>query len=474
LEEPSEARKNAIFVGKLVEARGSRYQAVALLGFSEGLFPTVENPDPFLDEELRNNLGLEPRLQRDQASTFYQAFTRADAHLLITRPYLSEDGEPWEPSPYWLSVKNLFKGQAIIKIQSAKGRPQADAASPQELLFWGVQQQQLHYTKDAQINDRRQNLAKAHSILEARRVKYSRGLYEGDLTQFASEFSQHYSANYSWNASKLETYGKCPYFFFVSAALNLEIIKPPEPGLDAAQVGRLYHRILELVYSESTNNTNPLEILDEVASRVFKGAPEEFEFRPSALWEVEKSQHLQKLRRSLEALENERDDWKPIEFEKKFGSKDAPHLEIMLNGKSIHLHGVIDRVDKNLNDQIRVIDYKTGSSHLGKPDLQKGLRLQLPIYGMAAQDALQLGEVVDGFYWKINDACASSLQLSNFESEHGKGIEAAYQVAKEHIYDYVTKIQKGSFMPKAPKDGCPDYCPASQWCWRYQAGYKND
>ena len=47
LEEASEARKNAIFVGKLVEARGSRYQAVALLGFSEGLFPTVENPDPF-------------------------------------------------------------------------------------------------------------------------------------------------------------------------------------------------------------------------------------------------------------------------------------------------------------------------------------------------------------------------------------------------------------------------------------------
>ncbi|MBP6068984.1 MAG: exodeoxyribonuclease V subunit gamma, partial [Anaerolineaceae bacterium] len=70
LEEPTEARKNAVFIGKLVEARGSRYQAVALLGFSEGLFPIVENPDPFLDEELRKDLGLEPRLQREQASTF--------------------------------------------------------------------------------------------------------------------------------------------------------------------------------------------------------------------------------------------------------------------------------------------------------------------------------------------------------------------------------------------------------------------
>jgi ATP-dependent helicase/DNAse subunit B len=182
-------------------------------------------------------------LQRDQAITFYHAFTRADTHLLITRPYLSEDGEPWEPSPYWLSAKQLFEDQVIIKIQSAKGRPQADAASPQELLFWGVQQQQLHYIEDAQISERRQDLAKAHSILEARRAKYSRGLYEGDLTQFAPEFSQHYSADYSWSASKLEAYGKCPYFFFVSEALNLKIIKPPEPGLDAAQIGSLYHRI---------------------------------------------------------------------------------------------------------------------------------------------------------------------------------------------------------------------------------------
>jgi len=475
LEEPSEARKNAIFVGKLVEARGSRYQAVALLGFSEGLFPIVENPDPFLDEELRKDLGLEPRLQREQASTFYQAFTRADTHLLLTRPYLSKDGEPWEPSPYWQAAKALFKGRAIIKIKSFEGRPQAEAASPQELLFWGVQQGQLIYAEDNELQQRWQNLANAHRILDARRAKHAEGVYEGDLFEQASSLAQRYSAGYSWSASRLEAYGNCPYFFFVNSALNLDITKPLEPGLDSAQVGSLYHRILELIYSESTkNHTNPLDILDDVASRVFKDAPEMFGFRPSALWEVEKSQHLEKLRKSLQALEAERGAWQPIGFEKKFGIQGAPPLELRLNGRIILLHGVIDRVDHHPNGQTRVIDYKTGGSHLGELELKKGLRLQLPIYALAAQDALRLGEVVDGFYWKINDARPGGLKLSKFKAEEDEGIKAAYHVAKEYISSYVSKIQEGSFRPEPPSDGCPDYCPASQWCWRYQARYNND
>jgi inactivated superfamily I helicase len=92
VEEPRDSRCDAVFIGSLTEARGARYEAVGLLGLSEGLYPVVENPDPFLDEELRIDLGLEPRLGRHQASTFYQAFTRADRHLLLTRPYLSEEG----------------------------------------------------------------------------------------------------------------------------------------------------------------------------------------------------------------------------------------------------------------------------------------------------------------------------------------------------------------------------------------------
>ena len=475
VEEPKESRHNALLGGRMVEGRGSRFKAVALLGLSEGLFPVVENPDPFLDEELRKDLGLEPRLQREQASIFYQAFTRADTHLLLTRPYLSEDGEPWEASPYWLSVQNLFIENAIFKVKPGTIRAQADAASAQELLFWAVQQQELQYREDKELSTHWQMLARAHTILDSRRAKNARGIYEGNVVQVANRLTEHYSAEYDWSASRLEEYGSCPYRFFVNSALKLAAKTTPEPGLDAAQIGSLYHRILELVYAQAIkDHVMPLDILEDVAAHVFSDAPEKFDFRPSPLWEVEKDQYLEKLRQTLQALEDERKEWKPIDLERKFGIKGTPLLELEIGEEVIHLHGVIDRVDVNSMGAIRVIDYKTGSTHLEKSDLKSGQRLQLPIYALAAQNALRLGQVVDGFYWKINDAKASAFKLSNFETQDIKGPEAAYAVAKGHILKNVTGIRSGQFPPKAPKGGCPEYCPATQWCWRYQAGYKND
>lgn len=191
LDEPRKSRGNAVFVGKMVEARGARYEAVVLMGLSEGLFPVVENPDPFLDEELRKVFGLEPRLGRQQASTFYQVFTRADSHLLLTRPYLSEEGEKWEPSLYWDSAKKLFSDTAIFKVNTSLPRPQSDAASIQELLFWAVQQQKLHYSKDEILLKRWQGLQKAYPILDSRRSKVAQGMFGGNLSPFSDQLVQN-------------------------------------------------------------------------------------------------------------------------------------------------------------------------------------------------------------------------------------------------------------------------------------------
>jgi len=172
-------------------------------------------------------------------------------------------------------------------------------------------------------------------------------------------------------------------------------------------------------------------------------------------------------------LEKERGQWKPFKFEQKFGSRSEPPLELNLNGQKILLHGIIDRLDINSEAKLRVIDYKSGSSHMEKKDLQNGTRLQLPIYALAAERALQLGEVAEGFYWKITQAAASSFNLSSFEFDNQKGPQAAYKIAQTHIQQVLEASRAGNYLPKAPKDGCPDYCPAVQWCWRYHGGYNN-
>src|SRR5690606_37954142 len=124
----------------------------------------------------------------------------------------------------------------------------------------------------------------SHVILDARRAKHARGRYEGDLSQISVLLADRFSKEQVWSASRLEAYSDCPYRFFTNAVLDLEKSELPEPGLDIRQIGSLYHRILEMVYTEAAeNHTDPLELVDQVAERVFRTAPEDFGFRPTAL-----------------------------------------------------------------------------------------------------------------------------------------------------------------------------------------------
>jgi len=474
LDEPRTARENAVWISGIHHAAASRYQAVALLGFSEGLFPIVEHPDPFLDETTRADLGLDPQLGREQSSTFYQAFTRAERYLLLTRPYLAAHGESWDASPYWLAAASLFTNSALQKISPNKPRPQADAASPEELLFWAIQQNDLDYQNDEQLVSSWQDLRRAHTILTARRAKQPHSIYEGDAEQLRPILTEKYAPGHTWSASRLETYATCPHQFYVQNVLNLEPKDLPELGLDAAQIGTILHAILEKVYQRADATTDLgslLAGLEDSAASVFADAPRKQGFRPSPLWVVEQAQFIEMLRKTIEALHAESQGWTAICFEAKFGIHDAPALELDVGGEAVRLRGVIDRVDQYNNGWIRVIDYKTGGSHLTNGDLISGRRLQLPIYALAAQEALGLGRVAEGFYWKIRDAEASSFKLSKFKTDELKGPEGAYAVALDHIKQNLNGIRAGQFPPIPPKGGCPKYCPAVQWCWRYQAGF---
>jgi ATP-dependent helicase/DNAse subunit B len=467
--EPRESRQNAVLAGGMVEARAFRFKAVALVGLSEGQFPVVENPDPFLDEELRYDLKMEPRLEREQASIFHQALTRADEHLLLTRPYLSEDGEKWDPSPYWNSVRSLFEKVSLKKIQPATPRPQADACSAEELLFWATQQNNLSI-ESKELIERQLRIKEGGNILKARRAKLAAGAHEGYTYQLADFLCTSYSPNKTWSPSRLEVYSTCPFYFYVNHILGLQEREVPELGLSPAQRGSIYHEILEIVYrnAEGIKDVDTLlTILKDCAARVYSVSPQKQGFRESPLWEVEKAEMTNKLRDTITALEEKCKDWVPIQLEAKFGI--AEPFGIDIGTEEVLVRGTIDRVDKNPSGEIQVIDYKSGVSNLAKSDLINGRRLQITIYALAAQKALRHGNVVDGFYWVIGGKQNQYLQLSSFEHEEFKGLDGACEILRKHLRKIVTGVRAGRFPPKPPKGSCPSYCPASGWCWRYQA-----
>ncbi len=463
----------AVNVLGLLEARGGRYQAVVVMGLSEGLLPEIEREDPFLGEGIRAALGLELRLGREQPGLFYQAVTRANAHLLLTRPYLADDGEAWEASPFWKAVERSLN-QAPHRIRPEDPRPLQEAGSPEELLFWGVRRGSMPASLLDPHRERWTELQHGRDVLSARNAQRPDGPYEGGLASLAEALSERFNPGHLWSPSRLETYGTCPHMFLTSRLLELEAREPPKPGLDARQLGSLLHEVLEAVYGaagDPTDVESVLRALEQMRDPILDRAPERHGFRPTPLWAIERAQYAEALRETVRALAEQGADWSPIGLELAFGIDDKPPLELDLAGRTVRVRGVVDRLDQRPDGGLRVIDYKTGPSQLNVAELNEGRRIQLPLYALAAQEALGLGQVVDGFYWAILAAKRSSLRLSNYraaEEDDGVGPAAAYATARRHVGRIVDGVSAGEFPPIPPPGGCPDYCPAAAWCWRYQ------
>ena len=138
------------------------------------------------------------------------------------------------------------------------------------------------------------------------------------------------------------------------------------------------------------------------------------------------------------------------------------------DGDQLRLRGFIDRVDRDPSGRLRIIDYKT--SHPSRFDnraISDGKKLQIPLYALAARDALGLGEPSEGFYWHVRHAVASKFRMSTFD----EGPEGAMERALAKGWEAVRGVRQARFVPHPPSDGCPSYCPAVGFCWHFQPGY---
>lgn len=471
---PPADETETILAASVLSARGLSFRAVALVGLAEGEFPRAATEDPLLPETDRAALHLSPRLSGDEVTFFYEAVTRATEKLLLTRPYLADDGQPWEPSLYWEHIMRLVD---VSPARSDDVLSHQDAASVTELLTLLPQpplpspdtSRVEHSGVEGQERDggamevKGEAVRHGATVLAARMADEARGQFEGDLVALQPRLAQDFPPTRPWSASRLETFGTCPFAFFTAYALGLEPRPPAQAGYDVRQLGTMYHAILETLFRRAPDPTDLdalLAALTTVAREIFDAAPETYGFRPTALWQQQRAELERILVDTLRALNEASVGWRPAHFELAFDS-------LVLrsdDGAEIRLRGYIDRVDVNGAGELRVVDYKAGSSPISKNDLDDGTRLQLALYALALRDALKLGKSVAGLYWHIGAAKPSSLKLEKYPG----GVDAAFEKATTHALSHASRVRVGDFAPHSPEGGCPPWCPATAFCWRYK------
>jgi ATP-dependent helicase/DNAse subunit B len=482
---PLHPDREEVLVADVLQARGVPFRAVAVLGLAEGEFPATLSEDPFLRDADRRNLregfglALEPSTESAEAEYFYETVSRPAERLLLTRPRLADNGALWQASPFWEEVRRLVDVLPQTLTSESLPVPSAVASWP-ELMeslsahsgYQDVRQwvSEIEPTRIAALDG-------ASGVLDLRSSPLGEdglpGPHEGDLTTLRETFARRFSPAHVWSATRLETYVSCGFHFFVGNVLGLEAREEPTEGLDGRQLGNIYHRILHGVYgdamvTDSTSLEQLLEVLPRVAKRVLDEAPRREGFRETAWWEQTRREIVDHVHRSLEALAELNAEWVPSFFEVPFGLEGQPPLVADREDDSLRLRGVIDRVDVTSDGMVRVIDYKTGGPWgFTKKAVADGKKLQLPLYALAARDALGLGEPSEGFYWHVRQAERSSFTLSGFDG----GPDGAIEVALDKAWEAVRGARAGHFVPRPPQGGCPSYCPAAAFCWRYQPPY---
>jgi len=510
------SRLGRVLATDVLEARGLPHDHVFLLGLAEGVFPCPESQDAFFSDRERRALaaaGLDVQTaaeRADDASLFYQAIGLARRTLTLSRFTIDDKGTPCPPSPFWTAARAAVDvpPSAIERLPVGGAPSLSQAATLDEVavataaILSGEQPDGIPAAAQAYnallATGPWRAVLRGRSI-EARREDRTAAFdpYTGVLSDPAliEYVAKQLGPDRVWSATQFNDYGICAFRFFAGRLLGLEELVEPEEGLDARQLGSVYHAILERTYRQIAvedlefapdNAGRAVAILNMVAAEVLATAPESFAFRPGPVWQHEQANMLRRLtwlvRQDFESTGpfNPKAH-KPIlklgasgrrralVHEASFGFGDQPPLAIDGPAGTLRVRGKIDRIDVT-GERAFVIDYKTGATRRSESDMAAGIDFQMLIYLLAAQHVVAQIDaslsVAGGVFWHITNRKTSG------EVAAGAG---EIEQAREYLHAHVLAAREGQF-PVQPRkmDGgkCVSFCEFRPLC-RLSRAYRH-
>jgi ATP-dependent helicase/nuclease subunit B len=396
-----------VAVVDLLRARTRRFDAVFVLGLEEGSLPRRGRGSPFLDDDARRALDERgARLERpdpveNDRYLFYTACTRASQRLYLVREAADDDGSPREASPFWHDVEALFDADDVRRWTRRR---------PLSALTWPLddaptERERLRALGELAARDTQAAQALARANGWERRLERALGAFNRPTRLTNPLVLEQLGSRTSFAVTELERFADCSSAWFVERFLSPRTIDA-EP--DAMQRGSVAHTALHRFFARvpaelGVEKLEPGNVED--AKRLMRQCLDEalggvrMELTEMQLRELDQS-----LWRDLEALVEEECEsgltLVPRRFEVGFGNdRAAPELQRGLElGPGLTLSGKIDRIDVDPFGARGIVqDYKSGKHAHSAAEIERELRLQVPLYMLVLRDLVGL-EPLGGLY----------------------------------------------------------------------------
>jgi ATP-dependent helicase/DNAse subunit B len=473
-----------VAVVDLLRARTRRFEATFVLGLEEGSLPRRGGGSPFLDDDARRELDERgARLARPDTVSrdrylFYTACTRASRRLYLVREAADDDGSPREASPFWHDVQTLFDPEDVRR---------ATTRRPLSALTWPVDEaptdrERLRGLAELAARDAESAKALGRSNGWDRRLERARSAFRRPTRVTNPLILEQLGSRSTFGVTELERFADCSSAWFVERFLAPKTIDA-EP--DAMQRGSIAHTALhrffvripaelgiEKLAPENVDDAKRLmrQCLDEAVAGV------RMDLTDMQLRELD-----QTLWRDLEAfVEGECESelaLVPRRFEVSFGNdRAAPELQRGLElAPGLTLSGKIDRIDVDPFGARGIVqDYKSGKHAHSAREIERELRLQVPLYMLVLRDLVGL-EPLGGLYRPLAGTRRARGLVREAEAETLPGYAKNDYLGEEDFWGVVEsarataatvaeRIRQGD-VRHDPRDGeCPAWCDLWTMC----------
>ena len=500
-----------VFVSTFSAASGMDFDAIWLVGMIEGTTPPVVRPDPLLPEANWREAGGESRWEDRIAKERYDylsAIASADKRVLSFPVADASSQRKAFPSRWFLEQASVLEGIRVntgdlprlharewltatqssihaLSDPSENGLADSYDYNRNRLLSW----------RNARKSLRDHPLAQQGTLSSAARQGQLRS--QDRLTEFDGNLSVLAPASgfvarlkeAPVSATSLESWATCPFRYFLGHILRLSALETPEDitTISPRDRGTLVHDILRR-FLEETGSASEAPAADEslgVESRrqLMRIAEEEFEkiaakgiVGSPLLWRLTRLDVLDDLEAFLADDAKVRAGHGTVRTmaEAAFGfGGDSPTVQDPETG--MQFRGRIDRLDLSEDgSSALVIDYKTGSASpyrkLADDAIDKGKRLQLGIYSLAARSFFPGAEEVQAAYWFTTTGAGQRFAPPEFfnldDGEVGERFRKAVSTIQDGIRSGVFPANPGPPSSRTGRSGPENcfYCDYNSLC----------